>query len=247
MSDNYVKQNFSAEQIAEAERQEALLDEMGIDRTESDKLRKTMLSADEAVCAKGEELERIRQHKGRKKDWDEFIDIKRRMGHVLHHSEFVRQLRIIVPNLIVAPTMRRNQLGLYTVRSTPVTEVPDYKGSEKLHFSCPIYIGWIEMGYMPEYEIDVVNEAQIPIGQKRGWRTVLLRMIVRWNYLMDSRGDFLLDAWGRKKRTSRASIITEDQTLKAFGLPTQGITASGYRLQLYNFRNAVPESVPSRR
>jgi len=246
MSDNYVKKDFTAEAIAEAERQEALLEEMGIDRTETEKLRKMMLSADEAVCAKGEELERIRQPKGRKKDWDEFVDVKRRMGRVMHHSEFIQRLHQIVPTLFVAQGAQRNRLGLYMVRSTPISEVPEYKGPERFSFSCPIYIGWIEMGEMPEYEIDLVNEAQIPIGQRRGWRTVLLRMIVRWNYQEDFRGELIHDLWGRPIRVSRASIITEEQALQAFGLPTAGITASGYRHQLYNFRNAVPDAIPSR-
>lgn len=246
MSDNYIKKNFSADAIAEAERQEALLEEMGINRTETEKLRKMMLSADEAVCAKGEELERIRQHKGRKKDWDEYTDVKRRMGRVMHHSELIRCLRTIVPTLFVAQGAQRNRLGLYSVRSTPISEVPDYKGTERFSFSCPIYIGWLEMNEMPEYEIDIVNDAQIPIAQKRGWRTVLLRMIVRWNYQTDFRGDLVVDIWGRPTRTSRASIITEDQALKAFGEPTAGITASGYRHQLYNFRNAISDAIPNR-
>ena len=223
----------------EIERQEALLQEMGINPHEAEKLRNTMLSPQEAVCAKQEELTRARQHKGRKTDWEEYVDAKRRMGRVMHHSEFIRRLRTIVPSLIVAQGGQRNRLGLYAVRSTPVKEVPTYKGPEKWNFPCPIYIGWIEMGYMPEYEIDIVNDVQIAIGQKRGWRTVLLNMIVRWNLKLNFLGEPEKDMWGRPIRLSRASFITEKQALEAFGPPSNGPTANNYLKQLYDFRNDI--------
>ena len=109
---------------------------------------------------------------------------------------------------------------------------------------CPVYIGWIHSGEMPEYEIDIVDDAQCASGQRRGWRTILLRMIVRWNKMLKPNGEFEVDIHGVPRRESRASIITEAQALKAFGVPTQGfITATGYRHQLFNFRNAVPERV----
>lgn len=238
----------------ELQRQEALLAEMGIDRTEANKLRATMLSPDEAVCAKSEELTRMRQKRGRKKDWEEFADAKRRMGKVMHHSEFLRRLRSLMPNVIVERGQVNGTLSLYQPVNTPVREAPDYKGSEKWYFTKPVYIGWIHLGEMPEYEIDVLNDVQIPIRQKRGWRTILLRMIVKWNYeklVIPMPGGLEIkekeDIWGRKVRQSRASIITEEQALDAFGYPTQGMTASAFRHQLYLFRNAEPEPIPNNR
>jgi hypothetical protein len=237
----------------ELERQRALLNEMGIDPTESEKLRATMLSADEAVHAKSEELVRARQKRGRKQDWDEWIDAKRRMGRVLHHSDVIRRLRSLVPDIMVGRGAVNGTIGLYQIRNTPVREVPDYKGPEKGYFSRPVYIGWMQEGEMPEYEIDLVNEVQVPIGQKRGWRTILLNMIVRWNYeliVVPMPGGVEIrenvDIWGRKIKQSRASIITEEQAIQAFGHPTQGATASAYRQQLYNFRNPKPEPLPKR-
>lgn len=246
LSDSWIKKEISTEQDLEEQRKSALLEEMGITTSDVDKLRKTMLSGDEAVCAKNEELTHIRQHRGRKADWEEFVDAKRRMGRIMHHSEFIRRLRPLIPSLIVAPGRVIGQLGLYMVRSTPVKECLDYRGAEKSHFSMPVYIGWIHQGEMPEFEIDLVNEAQIPIGQKRGWRTILLRLIARWNYEMDvstatgvreSRPK--LDIWDRPIKAGRASIITEKQALDAFGCPTNGLTASGYRRQLWEFRNGL--------
>jgi hypothetical protein len=232
-----------AQKTRDEEHQEQLLNEMGLSLHESEYLRTQMLSADEAVSAKGDELTRIKQHKGRRSDWEELADAKARMGRPMHHSEFIRKLRTIVPSLIVTDGRVRGTLSLMMVRSTPIKEVPDYKGPEKTTFSCPVYIGWIHSGDMPEYEIDLIDGFQCAIGQKRGWRTVLLRMIARWNKRLDLRGEPELDIWGVPIRTGRASIITEEQAHDVFGAPSNGITASSYRRQLYDFRNAVPERV----
>jgi hypothetical protein len=69
-------------------------------------------------------------------------------------------------------------------------------------------------------------------------------MICLWNYekvLVNTAGitevQEKVDIWGRKVKANRASIITEDQALEAFGYPTQGATASTYRQLLYMFRN----------
>ena len=243
------------EDALEIERQQALLTEMGIDPTESEKLRNTMLSPSEAVAAKSEELTNAIQKRGRKEDWEEWVDAKRRMGRVMHHSEFIRRLRTIIPNLVVSRARVNGCLSLYEIKNTPTWECPEYVNPRQLNFfDKPEYIGWIAMGDMPEYEIDIINNFQVPIGQKRGWRTILIRLIARWEHektLAPTIGmrEFAdkLDPHGRRIRARRSSIITEQQALEAFGLPTQGITASAYRQQLFNFRNAVPDPVPVKR
>ena len=232
-----------AQKTRDEEHQEQLLDSMGLSLHEANYLRTQMLSAEEAVAAKSEELTAIRQHKGRRSDWEELADAKARMGRPMHHSEFIRKLRTIVPSLIVTDGRKRGTLSLFMVRSTPVKEVPDYKGSERTTFACPVYFGWIHSGDMPEYEIDLIDGFQCAIGQKRGWRTILLRLIARWNKRLELNGEPSLDIWGCPIRVSRASIITEEQAHEVFGYPSNGITASNYRRQLYDFRNAAPEVV----
>ena len=219
LSDSYVKKEFSKIDELEEQRKGALLDEMGISQREVDKLRATMLSPDEAVCAKTEELERIRQHKGRKEDWEEFVDAKRRMGRVLYHSDVIYALRKIVPNLVVGPGGQRDCISLYVTRNVPTSEIDGYRGMRK-HLEVPIYVSWIPEGWIPEYEIDHVNDVGVAIGQKRGWRTVLLRLIAR----SDERG----------RPTSLASERAVDSV---FGYPSNGPTASWYRRALYEFRN----------
>src|SRR5579859_7801980 len=108
LADSYIKKGFTKEDDHAEQRKEALLEEMGVTRDDVDKLQAMMLSPGEAVCAKKEELDHIRQKKSRKEEWEEFVDAKRRMGRVLHYSEVVRGLRQIIPSLVVAPGGQQN-------------------------------------------------------------------------------------------------------------------------------------------
>jgi len=220
LADSFVKTEFSPEVDLEARRKEALLEEMGLTTHDVDKLRATMLSADEAVHAKREELERIRRHKGQKTDWEEFVDVKRRMGHVRHHSDIIRRLRRVVPSLVVAPGGQKNRIGLYVVKNVPTDEIENCLPWRTRYIDCPIYVGWLELGWSPEYEIDIVNDVGVAVGQRRGWRTLLLRLIAR------------RDQAGRAR-----SVVSEERADAVFGFPSNGPTASNYRRQLWWFRN----------
>jgi hypothetical protein len=245
MADDYVKQGFGPGDELEEQRKADLLEEMGITQYDVDKLRKMQLSADEAVCAKQEELIDIRQKKSRKEEWEEFIDAKRRLGHVLHHSEIIRRLRVIIPNLLVCRGGQADRIGLYVVRNTPVKEIQDYPlWNRKMDWvECPYYISFLELGDSPEYEIDFVNDVQVAIGQKRGYRSLLLRLIARRASHCKLCEQF--DPKGFKPhphpqlKGRPTSIISERQALAAFGLPTNGPTASNYRKQLWEFYNGV--------
>lgn len=246
LQDSYVKKGFTPADEHEEQRKADLLEEMGITQYDVDKLKKMMLSADEAVCAKTEELNDIRQKKGRKEEWEEFIDAKRRMGRVLHHSDIIRRLRSIVPNLLVCRGGQRDRIGLYVLRNTAVTAIQGYPlWNRKMDFvDCPYYISFLELGESPEYEIDIVNDVQVAIGQKRGWRSLLVRLIARRASHCKACEQF--DPKGFKPhphpnlKGRPTSIISERQALAAFGPPTSGMqTASNYRRQLHEFRNGI--------
>lgn len=245
LKDSFVKKGFEPGDELEEQRKADLLEEMGLTASDTDKLQKMMLSADEAVCAKKEELESIRQHKSRKEQWEEFVDAKRRMGRAMHHSDIIRRLRTIIPSLVIAPSAQINRISLYVVRNTPITEIKDYPlWNRKMDWvDCPFFISWLELGYSPEYEIDLVNDAQVAIGQKRGWRTLLLRLIAR--RLSHCKECERYDPKGFKPHPHpqlkgvKTSIITEEQASQVFGPPTNGPTASNYRRQLFEFRNDI--------
>ena len=219
LSDSFVKKEFSPEVEREVQQREALLEEMGLEDRSVEKLKKTLLSPNEAIIAKNEELTHIRQHKGQRDYWEEFIDAKRRMGRLMHHSEFTTKLKSLIPSLIYLQGAQRNRLGLYIIKNVPADEIEGYRGSFKF-VECPIYIGWMEMGYSPEYEIDKVNDAMVAVGQRRGWRTILLNLIARKDQL------------GRP-----TPIISEDDCYRVFGFPSNGDTSSFFRMRLWKFRN----------
>ncbi len=69
------------------------------------------------------------------------------------------------------------------------------------------FLGGMPLGWLPEYSIAHVNARNLPVREERGWRTLLVRLL--------------------KKR-----VVTERQLLQAFGLPSNGETASWYRRHL---------------
>lgn len=219
MLKDYVKKDLSPleEQLGrEEEQKRAFLEEAGIEDWSAQKLRDSMLSSEEVIIAKREQLDDIRIRKSRKPDWDEFIDAKRRMGRVLHHSEIISKLKTVIPDLYVDDGLVRNTISLY--KWNRYKKFGDKTGGTE-------YLGWMQYGDSPEYEIDLTNEVGIAVRQKRGWRTVLMNLICR-----REEGSFL-----------PCSVITEQQVYDLFGSPTNGETASKFRERLWKFRNTSPE------
>ena len=225
LSDSYVKPNFTpveANANREADMQRAFLEESGLEDVDASRLRKTMLSAAEAVAAKTEQMEDLRIRKSRKHDWDEYVDARRRWGFARHHSDILTRLHRLIPNLYVDDGFIRNTLSLYIWdRSQP------FIISDKVNIKVggTVNLGWIQKEWSPEYEIDLVNDVGVAVRQIRGYRTAIMRMIVR----RDSKTFF------------PRSLFTEQQAHAEFGTPTNGQTASNYRETLYRFRNTSPE------
>lgn len=233
LSDSWVKKEFAPTEVQAIEQQEALLEEMGVTQSDAAYLRKSAMSADEAVAAKKEELSTIRAHKGRKDNWLEFIDMKARMGCIMPGCEVVRRLRSILPNLLVYDGRVRQTWGL----ASPVVKTFE-NGEFKKGWE---YLGWCHADWNPEYEIDLVDDDGVPTGIRRqGYRTILLSLITRrdgsgkWDMKADKHGNMrvMRDGTGEALK-----IITEEGALQAFGYPTNGPTASNYRRQLWEWRN----------
>jgi hypothetical protein len=226
MLQDWVKKEFSPVDELEEQRKSALLEEMGLTDRDTKRLREQMVSADEAVAAKKEELTTIRQSRGRKDNWLEYLDIKARVGRVLHCSEILRRLRTIIPGLYPYDGRVRGTVGLVA---------PIVRTFEDGFHAGWEYLGWIHADKNTEYEIDLVDGDGVPRGRCQGWRTLLLNLIIR----RDGTGQFVLKERGIVQDGTGLplKIITEEQAMKAFGWPTNGATASNYRRQLYEFRN----------
>ncbi len=118
-----------------------------------------------------------------------------RWGHVMHSSELLLRLQRIIPNLHVRDGRIGNDVSLFQVIADEIT-----------------YLVWTHQGDLPEYSIVIVNEHNRPVREKRGWRTVLLRLI-------------------------KAGVISEEQALKQFGQPTNGEAARFYLQELAWHKN----------
>jgi hypothetical protein len=232
MSDDFVKKEFSQEEIAWHNKEEALLDEMGLTTKDVADLRKQTLSANEAISAKSEEMVRIRQSKNRKDNWQEFLDAKARMGRVYSGNDFIRLLRRLVPKLRAYDGRVIDTYGLVC----PIVRHFDdgfHPGWE--------YMGWIYKGWNPEYTIDYMDAADCPTGNRQGWRTFLLRNLVKKN----GTGKWVLkadgivqdgDAWPLK-------ILTEEGVERVFGTPSASDGRSSFRRQLHRFRHGLSGDV----
>lgn len=226
LSDSFVRKDFLPNDVLEHERAEALLDEMGLSDRDVKKLQNQMLSHEEAVCAKQEELTRMRQTKGRKPEWQEFLDAKARMGRVLDSSEVIYKLQTILPQLRCADGRVRETISLFTpvIRTYEDGFHPGYT-----------YLGWVHRGWNPEYTLDYCDDDGVPRGKRNGWRNILRFCITE----KDGDGKWVLKGQGVVQNgTGKAlRILTEEQAESAFGYPTNGEAASLYRRALYYFRN----------
>src|SRR6185312_560660 len=87
-----------------------------------------------------------------------------RLGRLLHHSEFIRHLNRIIPSRY--GSYRRGLLGLEVL-------VPTDSGGEWR------YVCGVQAGLAPEYSTLYFTERDLPANEMyRGWRTVLLRLIL---------------------------------------------------------------------
>ena len=111
--------------------------------------------------------------------WDHksFCDFHIRKGLVLHSSEFIFKLQRLAPLILVRPQLNfPDDWGLYI----------DILGRE-------IYLSGFPKGWITEFSYTLVDERNLPIEERRGWRTVLLRLLARgvlsWKQVVDTFGN----------------------------------------------------------
>lgn len=227
MLQDWVKKEFSADDELAQQRKADLLTEMGLEDRDVKRLQNQMLSAEEAVAAKKEELSSIRTHKGRKANWLAYLDTKARAGYVMDGCEVVRRLKSIIPQLRAYDGRVRGTWGL---------AAPGKMTFEDGFHPGWIYLGWCYSGRNPEYQIDELDDDFCPTGKSlQGYRTLLLNIIIK----KDGTGKWMLKEQGIVQDGTGLPLkmTTEDRVLAAFGYPTNGPTASLYRKALWEFRN----------
>lgn len=130
---------------------------------------------------------------------DRLDDDKMRRGELMFCLDFVEKLNTILPAYLSGKVIK-GLSGLYVF-------MPDVKGGH-WHYVCGV-----QASIMNEYSVVWFDSHGLPLNEKkRGWRTVLLRLIT-------------------------GGFISEEDADKVFGAPTSGPISRRHREQLYYFRN----------
>lgn len=118
--------------------------------------------------SKQEQLQRLKENTNeqlesrRFPDQKAFKDAERRMGRPMLHTQLFDKVHQLSSRIVMETSNNDSTVaGFYQM-------LPD--GSKK--FICAFHMGW-----MPEFSIITVDERNLPKGERRGWRTVLLRLI----------------------------------------------------------------------
>lgn len=126
----------------------------------------------------------------------EYSDAGPRVGRILHSSEVINKLRKCGIRCWYRQHPQPKKITLVVYRDG------------ELQVGC-----WAQHGYMPEYSIVRFDEHGVPLDEKfRGWRTMLLQLILK-------------------------GLLTEDDANKEFGYAS-GPASVRYRSTLYSFRSA---------
>lgn len=120
------------------------------------------LSAAEALSrAKADTNTRLDKY--RLDDHDDLKDAEKRLGQPMLSSELITRIERLTHRRIWAEDSYRDSsiAGFYTT---------DNEGSKK--FICAF-----DKGAMPEFSIILTDDKDLPVKERRGWRTVLTRLI----------------------------------------------------------------------
>lgn len=131
-------------------------------------------------------------------DHNDLQDVRKRVGQALFHQEFIRRVEKLTNKRVWAEDSYRDPLnvaGFYHVKNGVKT-----------------YICAFDKGAMPEFSVIVTDAADLPIKEKRGWRTVLTRLMqakaITWPQVVYGFGDgqehAASDRWSFNTREFRA-------------------------------------------
>lgn len=156
-----------------------------------------LLSRAEALKRTYESTDRMLQ-KYRLPDHESLKDAEARMGSPMLHTELIRRVTKLNP-AIWAEDSRANPTtvcGFYT------------RGAEGVRF-----LGAFEKGWLPEHSFILTDRADLATKEKRGWRTVLVRLL-------------------------NEGVLTWPGVLRAFGDSHSSIRNERWRQQTQRFRTA---------
>jgi hypothetical protein len=119
------------------------------------------ISAEEALKKSFEDTER-RVEQYRLPDQDELAEESRRLGHPMTSNELIRRVTKLNPDLWAEDSI-----------ANPKTVTGFYTAHDKKKIFCVAF----DKGWLPEFSIVVEDRAGLPVRERRGWRTVLVRLL----------------------------------------------------------------------
>ena len=141
-------------------------------------------------------------------DHSELKNQTKRTGQMLYHTDLIRRIEKITHRKVWAEDSKndRTVCGFYTtgLDSNPLSDT--YRKPVK-KFICAF-----DKGPLPEFSHIITDERDLPIKEKRGWRTVLTRLlqanVITWPQVKYGFGDgqdhAAADRWNAHTRESRA-------------------------------------------
>lgn len=110
-------------------------------------------------------------------DHASFKDFERRKGLVLHSSEFLLRLSQLDPSIRIHHQINfSDDWGIYADRGSVLA-----------------YLSAVPKGWLTEFSYALVDERDLPSEERRGWRTVLLRLlafgVLTWRQVEKEFGD----------------------------------------------------------
>jgi len=122
----------------------------------------------------------------RESDHDWFKDFSRRRGVMMHSSELIYSLQKLNPHIFVQQQVNfDSDWGLYA----------EVGGRVQYLSACP-------KGFLPEFSYSITDDRDLPVEEKRGWRTILVLLLFKgaltWDQVEANFGD-PDDSWNSER------------------------------------------------
>jgi hypothetical protein len=135
-------------------------------------------------------------------DHEWFKDFNRRRGEAMHSSDLIYKLQLLNPHISVQQQINfSDDWGLYST------------AGGKIQFLTGLPKGWLT-----EFSYSIVDERNLPVEERRGWRTVLIYCLMK-------------------------GAIEWDTTLKVFGEPLDSCNEERWATVTHDFRYGGEQTV----
>jgi hypothetical protein len=141
-------------------------------------------------------------------DHEELKNTEKRTGQMLYHTDLIRRIEKLTHRRVWAEDSKHdsNVCGFYTSVPNPDKLSADFGKPTKK------YICAFDKGPLTEFSHIVTDERDLPIKEKRGWRTVLTRLmqakVLTWSQVVYGFGagddHASSERWNANSRESRA-------------------------------------------